>query len=63
MVELSRDRVVSELASLSEWCDEFSMLTADVLISKLKGYARTRNLRIWHDGSSLSPLNNSGLYL
>ena len=54
MVELSRDRVVSELASLSEWCDEFSMLTADVLISKLKAYARTRNLRIWHDGSSLS---------
>ena len=54
MDELSRDRVVSELASLSEWFDEFSMLTTDVVISKLKAYERTLNLIIWHDVSSLS---------
>ena len=36
--ELPRDIVTSELASLSEWCDEFSMLTTDVLINKLKAY-------------------------
>ena len=52
--ELPRDRVVSELASLSEWSDEFSMLTTDVLTKKLKAYERTRNLITWHDGSSLS---------
>ena len=51
---LPRDRVVSELASLSEWCDKVSMLTADVLLSKLKAYERTRNLITWRDGSSLS---------
>ena len=52
--ELPRDKVVSELASFSEWCDEFSMLTTDVLIRKLKAYERTRNLITWHDGSSFS---------
>ena len=54
MDDLSRDRVFSEQTSLSEPCDEFTMLITDVLISKLKAYERTRNLIIWHDGSSLS---------
>ena len=39
--ELPKDRFVSELGSLSECSDEFSMLTTDVLTSKLKAYERT----------------------
>ena len=34
MDDLSRDRVFSEQTSLSERCDEFTMLITDVLISK-----------------------------
>ena len=52
--ELPKDRFVSELGSLSECSDEFSMLTTDVLTSKLKAYERTHNLMTWHDGFSLS---------
>ena len=52
--ELPKDRVVSELGSLSECSDEFSVLTTDVLTSKLKAYERTHNLITWHDGFSLS---------
>ena len=54
LYELPRDGAVSELASMSEWCDEFSVLTTDFLISKLKANERPRNLLTWHGGSSLS---------
>lgn len=56
--ELPRDRVASELASLPQWCDEFSKLNTDFLIRRLKAYEKTHNLTTWHNGSSFSSHSN-----
>lgn len=36
--ELPIDGVASELASLPQWCDEFSKLNTDFQIRRLKAY-------------------------
>lgn len=57
--ELPIDGVASELASLPQWCDEFSKLNTDFLIRRLKAYEKTHNLKTWHNGSSFSSHSHS----
>ena len=50
---MSRHEITERTRKINEYNDDNKLTELNVLINKLKTYERTRDLMMWHDGSSI----------